>query len=273
MNHYPALTLNCVSKVYSSGTVALQQMNLTVAKGEFVTLVGPSGCGKSTVLRLIAGLGKLSSGKLEWSQRDLRQELAFVFQEPALMPWANVVENVRLPLKLSGVGKRQSRTVVQEALHLVGLEGVEKCYPRQLSGSMKMRVSIARALVTQPRILLMDEPFGAPDEMTCSKLNRDLLQLWQQTQWTVIFVTHNIYEAVYLSQRVMVIAASPGREVAEVAIEAPYPRSEDFRTSRLCNQYCREISNHLSEAVAGTRFGEEKTADENGSLQFDSARG
>jgi NitT/TauT family transport system ATP-binding protein len=138
---------------------------------------------------------------------------------------------------------------------------------------MKMRVSIASALVTQPRILLMDEPFGALDEMTRSKLNRDLLQLWQQKQWTVIFVTHNIYEAVYLSQRVMVIAASPGREVAEVAIEAPYPRSEDFRTSRLCNQYCREISNHLSEAVAGTRFGEEKTADENGSLQFDSARG
>lgn len=272
MNHSPALSLNQVSKVYSNGTVALDQMNLTIGQGAFVSLVGPSGCGKSTVLRLIAGLGKPSSGRIEWSEPALKQELAFVFQESALMPWANVLENVRLPLKLAGIGKRKSRMAVQEALQLVGLEGVEKSYPRQLSGGMKMRVSIARALVTQPRVLLMDEPFGALDEMTRSKLNSDLLQLWRQQKWTIVFVTHNIYEAVYLSQRVAVMAASPGRKVTEVAIEAPYPRSQDFRTSRLCNRYCQEISDHLQEAVAGRQVWEKKVTDETPSLNADAAR-
>lgn len=246
-----AIAINHVRKVYSNGTVALQDMALTIGEGEFISLVGPSGCGKSTVLRLIAGLGKMTSGSIEFGDSYQKPELAFVFQEAALMPWANVVENVRLPLKLAGVSQRESRIAVQEAINLVGLTGFERSYPRELSGGMKMRVSIARALVTQPNIMLMDEPFGALDEMTRSKLNSDLLNLWQQQHWTTVFVTHNIYEAVYLSHRAIVMAPRPGRVVADVTIDAPYPRTEEFRTSRLCNEYCREISARLTEAVTG----------------------
>src|SRR6476469_2656239 len=244
-----AIALHRVSKTYANGTIALQEMNLKIAKSEFVSLVGPSGCGKSTALRIMAGLGKMSSGTIEWGDHERQRELAFVFQEAALMPWANVFDNVRLPLKLAGVSKQKSRAAVQEAIYLVGLNGFEKSYPRELSGGMKMRVSIARALVTQPKILLMDEPFGALDEMTRSKLNSDLLELWQEKRWTVVFVTHNIYEAVYLSNRVVVMAARPGRVVAEVAIAAPYPRPEEFRLSSLFNEYCREVSGALSRGV------------------------
>lgn len=244
----PAITLSNVSKVYGNGTVALQDLNLTVGEGQFVSLVGPSGCGKSTVLRIVAGLGKMSSGHLYWGGNRTKQRLAFVFQEAALMPWATVQDNVRLPLKLAGVSKQAATVMVAETLRLVELQGFEHCYPRELSGGMKMRVSIARALVTKPELLLMDEPFGALDEMTRSKLNSDLLHLWQQKQWTAIFVTHNIYEAVYLSNRVVVMAARPGRVVADIAIEAAYPRTEDFRTSLLFNEYCRQISQALSQA-------------------------
>ncbi|MBD1921716.1 ABC transporter ATP-binding protein [Microcoleus sp. FACHB-831] len=250
MNPCPAITLSHVSKAYSNGTVALQDMNLTIAESQFVSLVGPSGCGKSTALRIMAGLGKMSSGTIEWGEHEPQRELAFVFQEAALMPWANVFDNVRLPLKLAGVSKQKSRAAVQEAIYLVGLNGFEKSYPRELSGGMKMRVSIARALVTQPKILLMDEPFGALDEMTRSKLNSDLLALWQEKRWTVVFVTHNIYEAVYLSNRVVVMAARPGRVVADVKIDAAYPRTEEFRTSKLCNEYCREVSARLTETIS-----------------------
>jgi NitT/TauT family transport system ATP-binding protein len=247
----PAIAISHVNKVYSNGTVALQDMNLSIGEAEFISLVGPSGCGKSTALRLIAALGKMNSGRIELGEGHHKPELAFVFQEAALMPWANVVENVRLPLKLKGIPQRESRAAVQEAINLVGLAGFERNYPRELSGGMKMRVSIARALVTKPNIMLMDEPFGALDEMTRSKLNSDLLNLWQQKRWTVVFVTHNIYEAVYLSNRVIVMAPRPGRVVADIAIEAPYPRTEEFRTSRLCNEYCREVSARLTEAATG----------------------
>lgn len=250
MSHNPAIAINHVNKVYANGTLALQDMNLTIGESEFISLVGPSGCGKSTALRLIAGLGKMSSGSINLGSHQ-EPELAFVFQEAALMPWATVVENVRLPLKLAGMSPHKSRAAVQEALNLVGLAGFEHSYPRELSGGMKMRVSIARALVTQPSIMLMDEPFGALDEMTRSKLNSDLLALWQQKLWTVVFVTHNIYEAVYLSNRVIVMAARPGRVVADIAIEAPYPRSAEFRTSGLCNEYCREVSERLTQAMTG----------------------
>ncbi len=244
-----AIAINHVNKVYSNGTVALQDMTLSIDEGEFISLVGPSGCGKSTALRLIAGLGKMTSGSIVLGEGHKQPELAFVFQEAALMPWANVVENIRLPLKLAGVPKRESRVAVQEVINLVGLAGFERSYPRELSGGMKMRVSIARALVTKPNIMLMDEPFGALDEMTRSKLNSDLLTLWQQKRWTVVFVTHNIYEAVYLSNRVIVMAPRPGRVVADIAIDAPYPRTEEFRTSRSCNEYCREVSARLAEVV------------------------
>lgn len=241
-----AITLSHISKVYANGTIALTDFNLDIEEGQFISLVGPSGCGKSTVLRMIAGLGKMSTGSIDWNLEQ--RQLAFVFQEAALMPWATVQDNVRLPLKLAGVSKRAASSVVAEAIALVGLQGFEGAYPRELSGGMKMRVSIARALVTQPEILLMDEPFGALDEMTRSKLNSDVLDLWLQKQWTVVFVTHNIYEAVYLSNRVIVMASRPGRVVADVAIAAPYPRTADFRSSSLYNSYCQKISHALANA-------------------------
>jgi NitT/TauT family transport system ATP-binding protein len=245
----PILSLQKISKSYSNGTIALENLDLTIAQGEFVSIVGASGCGKSTVLRLIAGLEKASSGEISWLDRQAQQELAFVFQEAALMPWTTVLENIRLPLKLAGISPRQAKIRCQEAIALVGLQDFEHNYPRQLSGGMKMRVSIARALVTQPRVLLMDEPFGALDDITRSKLNSDLLSLWQQQQWTVAFVTHNISEAVFLSNRVIVMAARPGRVLADLSIDAPYPRTEDFRTSSLCNQYCREIAHCLQKTT------------------------
>lgn len=247
-----AIALTHVSKIYGNGTTALQDLDLQVAEGQFVSLVGPSGCGKSTVLRLIAGLGKLSTGQI----RRRESKLAFVFQEAALMPWATVEENVRLPLKLAGLSKRAASAAVAEAIALVHLQGFEQAYPRELSGGMKMRVSIARALVTQPEVLLMDEPFGALDEMTRSKLNSDVLDLWLEKKWTVVFVTHNIYEAVYLSNRVVVMAARPGRVVADVAIDYPYPRTEEFRLSALYNDYCRKISQSL--ALASSAMPPEK---------------
>lgn len=245
-----AIALHQIDKIYNNGTVALQGIDLTVQRGEFVSLVGPSGCGKSTILRLIAGLGEASSGTLDWGMTAGDRELAYVFQDAALMPWASVVDNVHLPLKLKGYSLRSCRSRIQEVLNLVELQGFEHSYPRQLSGGMKMRVSIARALVTQPNILLMDEPFGALDEMTRSRLNTDLLELWERYHWTVIFVTHNIYEAVYLSKRVYVMDAQPGRIVAEIPIEESYPRTEEFRTSPVFNQYCRKILQSLSAGEA-----------------------
>lgn len=254
-----AIALHHVSKVYANGTVALQDLNLSIQQSEFVSLLGPSGCGKSTVLRLISGLGDMTTGQLDlpldwlgdraaWAEPNRSHKLAYVFQEPALMPWATVWDNVYLPLKLAGMRKRTADRRVEEALDLVHLQGIESSYPRELSGGMKMRVSIARALVTEPDILLMDEPFGALDEMTRSQLNSDLLELWQEKQWTVVFVTHNIYEAVYLSNRVVVMAARPGRVIAEVPIDAAYPRTQEFRMSAPYTAYCRQLSDHLYQA-------------------------
>ena len=245
------LTLRNLDKVYANGTVALQGVDLTIRPGEFVSLVGPSGCGKSTILRLIAGLGKPTGGQSQWNVPAADRNLAFVFQDAALMPWASVLDNVHLPLKLKGRALRKVRAEIQDAINLVDLQGFERSYPRELSGGMKMRVSIARALVTRPNVLLMDEPFGALDEMTRSRLNQDVLTLWEQKHWTVLFVTHNIYEAVYLSSRVVVMAAKPGRVIANIPIKAAYPRTEDFRTSSAFNSYCRDIL-HCLAAVDGT---------------------
>ncbi|BDA75671.1 ABC transporter, ATP-binding protein [Calothrix sp. PCC 7716] len=239
----PDIILNHVSKVYANGTVALEDVNLVIQQSEFVSLVGASGCGKSTVLRIIAGLGTPSSGNVELNLKE--RKLSFVFQDAALMPWANVSENVYLPLKLAGVPKKDALVQIKQAIARVGLEGFENNYPRQLSGGMKMRVSIARALVQKPDILLMDEPFGALDEITRSNLNTELLDLWHQHHWTVVFVTHNIYEAVYLSNRVLVMGNSPGHIVADINIDTPYPRSESFRTSTEYNKYCRSINEYL----------------------------
>jgi NitT/TauT family transport system ATP-binding protein len=240
-----------VGKTFAGGTVALEDFSLTVRRGEFVSLLGPSGCGKSTVLRIIAGLIAPSAGRVDWpGARDAAAHaISFVFQEPTLMPWATVFGNVHLPLRIKGVKAASARGPVIEALEKVGLEGFADAYPRELSGGMKMRASIARALVTKPRLLLMDEPFAALDEITRFRLNNDLLVLWRQLGWTVVFVTHSVFESVYLSSRVMVLAARPGRVVEEIAIDEPYPRDEEFRTSARYAQICRETSHALGAAL------------------------
>ncbi|MEJ0013809.1 MAG: ABC transporter ATP-binding protein [Bauldia sp.] len=251
------VSLRGISKRFSNGTLALQNMSLDIAEGQFVSLLGPSGCGKSTVLRIIAGLGDTSSGAIEWptaSSYDVsgkpEREIGFVFQEPTLMPWATVAANVWLPLRLHGQSRKASRDRVMEALQMVGLEKFADSYPRELSGGMKMRVSIARALITRPKLLLMDEPFAALDEITRFKLNNDLLRLWETFGWTVIFVTHSVFESVYLSNRIVVMAPRPGRVFEDLAIDAPYPRDDAFRTSAVYNEYCRRTSEALHAAIA-----------------------
>jgi NitT/TauT family transport system ATP-binding protein len=252
----PLLRLSGISKTFSNDTIALEGVDLTIRPGEFVTVLGPSGCGKSTLLKLIAGLGAPSSGTIDWPQSryDAYGEpdrlLGFVFQEPTLLPWCSVFENIYLPLKLAGSPKKIIRTRIKEVIAQVGLTRFSDAYPRELSGGMKMRVSIARALVTNPRILLMDEPFAALDEITRTKLNNDLLELFAKQHLTVIFVTHSVYESVYLSSRVVVMSARPGRVSAEIAIDAPYPRDEEFRTSPTYNEYCRRASEALRRAMA-----------------------
>ena len=242
--------LQQVDKVYANGVVALRGLDLDVGEGEFLSLLGPSGCGKSTVLRLVAGLGEVSGGRIEWSGGNGRPgDIGFVFQEPTLMPWATVRKNVLLPLTLRGVPPEEADARGREAIGMVGLDGFEHAYPRELSGGMKMRVSIARALVTHPRLLLMDEPFASLDEITRFKLDNDLLALWARQRWTVVFVTHSVYESVYLSTRIAVMTARPGRTASEVAIEAPAPRDETFRTSPLYNEYCRSVSARLADAI------------------------
>ncbi|QWG12958.1 ABC transporter ATP-binding protein [Bradyrhizobium sediminis] len=250
-----AVSLRGVTKVYDSGVAALGPLDLDVRKGEFVSLLGPSGCGKSTALRLIAGLGAPTSGTVgvapSASGTGAGHSIGFVFQEPTLMPWATVRENVRLPLKLSHAQPAEANTRIGEALTQVGLTEFAGAYPRELSGGMKMRVSLARALVTDPDILLMDEPFAALDEITRFRLNNDLLALWRNLRKTVIFVTHSVFESVYLSQRVIVMTARPGRIGAEFRIDAPEPRDEDFRTSAGYAGYCRKVSNALAPSYSG----------------------
>jgi len=252
----PLVSIRNVSKQFANGTVAIRGVNLDLRDGEFVSLLGPSGCGKSTLLRIIAGLGAPSAGTVDWptaahdAAGEAHPDLGFVFQDPTLMPWANTLKNTMLPLTLAGVGKSEAETRSAEMLALVGLKGFEKSYPRELSGGMKMRVSIARALVTHPKILLMDEPFAALDEITRHKLNDDLLALWWQNRFTAVFVTHSVFESVYLSQRVVVMAARPGRVMADLRSEAPYPRDGLFRTSAEYAHLCRVASGTLREAIA-----------------------
>ncbi len=243
------VSLRNVGKTFDSGTVALAGLTLDVRAGEFVSLLGPSGCGKSTALRIIAGLSAPSAGTVEWPGGA--GQIGFVFQEPTLMPWADVAANVRVPLTLAEADEAQSRAAAMQALTHVGLADVAHAYPRELSGGMKMRASIARALVTDPHVLLMDEPFAALDEITRFKLNNDLLTLWRAVQRTVIFVTHSVFESVYLSQRIVVMTPRPGRVFAEIAIPAPYPRDERFRTSADYAGYCRIVSEALGQAMGG----------------------
>jgi NitT/TauT family transport system ATP-binding protein len=246
----PLIRLARASKRYSNGTVALRDMSLDVRRGEFVSLLGPSGCGKSTALRMMAGLLEPSAGAIEWPADEKRasehtRDVSFVFQEPTLMPWATVFDNVHLPLRIAGVSRARADADVRAALALVGLSRFADVYPRELSGGMKMRASIARAMVTRPRLLLMDEPFAALDEMTRAKLNDDVLRLWRELGLTVVFVTHNVWEAVYLSTRVVVMAARPGRVVEDIAIDGPQPRLESFRRSPAYAQVCVRVSESL----------------------------
>jgi NitT/TauT family transport system ATP-binding protein len=249
----PLVTLSRIGKTYSNGTESLRDVDLTIGRAEFVSLLGPSACGKSTILRLIAGLGDLSSGRIEWAGGavDAKRDIGFVFQEPTLMPWATVADNVWLPLKLAGVSRRAARDRIAEALEMVHLQGFENAYPRELSGGMKMRVSIARALITRPSVLLMDEPFASLDEITRGRLSNDLLDLWHGKDWTVVFVTHSVFESVYLSNRIVVMAARPGRAIADLDITAPYPRADDFRTGAIYAGYCRTVSAELRRAMEG----------------------
>jgi NitT/TauT family transport system ATP-binding protein len=254
-----AVSLRGVTKRYDNGLMALGPLNLDVRRGEFVSLLGPSGCGKSTALRLIAGLTAPTSGTVHVSHRTPNRvseprgghAIGFVFQEPTLMPWASVRENVRLPLKLAHTPLAEANARIDQALAQVGLGEFADAFPRELSGGMKMRVSLARALVTDPDILLMDEPFAALDEITRFKLNNDLLTLWRDLRKTVIFVTHSVFESVYLSQRVIVMTARPGRIAAEFRIDAPEPRREEFRTSVEYAGYCRIVSNALAPLQQG----------------------
>ena len=256
----PLLRLSDVAKTFSTGTTALAGIGLTIFPGEFVSLLGPSGCGKSTLLKLIAGLVAPSSGMIDWPQSTYTADgspepaLGFVFQEPTLLPWRTAADNVQLPLLLAGVNRQEARERAGEALAQVGLSAFADSYPRQLSGGMKMRVSIARALVTRPKILLMDEPFAALDEITRTKLNDELLQLFARQGLTVIFVTHSVYESVYLSSRIVVMTTRPGRVTAEIPIEMTYPRLEEFRMSQAYNERCRLVSAALRRAMNAGDF-------------------
>ena len=250
----PAVEVLSAQKTYPNGTQALLPVDLSIAEGEFVTLLGPSGCGKSTLLKMVAGLLEPSDGRLLVWRKPVAhideggRKMAFVFQAPTLMPWASVQANVRLPLDLAGIARAEADERVADALSLVGLDQFASALPRALSGGMQMRVSIARGLVTQPNLLLMDEPFGALDEITRHKLDADLLDLWRKKKLTVIFVTHSIHEAVFLSSRVIMMAARPGRVVDQFFIDEPYPRTDDFLVSTQFSRHAKLLQDSLLRA-------------------------
>ena len=256
-----AINVAQASKTYPNGLQALSPIDLQVREGEFATLLGPSGCGKSTLLRMIAGLSSPTTGTVALHATRLGTEAAdkpaatpraaFVFQTPTLMPWTDVTRNVRLPLELLDIDSAVAQRQVAAALELVRLQDFAALYPRELSGGMQMRASIARALVTEPDLLLMDEPFGALDEITRSRLDMEIAELWARRSLTVLFVTHSIYEAVFLSTRVLVMSARPGRIVDEVVIDEPHPRVDSFRVSERFARWCKLLADRLALASGG----------------------
>ena len=255
----PVVEVRSAEKVFANGFRGLAPIDLSIRRGEFVSLIGPSGCGKSTLLKLVANLIEPSDGRLQWWRGDFSKvgqagrRLAFVFQDPTLMPWARVENNVRLPLDFTNVDRATARSRVAAALQQVELTEAARRYPRQLSGGMRMRVSIARALVTDPDLLLMDEPFGALDEFTRNRLDEDLASLSWKRRLTSVFVTHSIYEAVFLSTRIIVMASQPGRVFTEFAVDEPRPRGDDFRTSTRFAALCRDLSALLTDASIASR--------------------
>jgi len=239
-----------IGKTFANRVVALEGIDFSVSQGEFLSILGPSGCGKSTMLRIIAGLTEPTSGALNWANGKpaSARHIGFVFQEPTLMPWTTVANNVSLPLRLAGSETRATAQRVDEALARVGLSEFRNVYPRELSGGMKMRVSIARALVTEPKLLLMDEPFAALDEITRFKLNNDLRALWRSLGMTIVFVTHSVFESVFLSNRIVLMTPRPGRVFCEVTIDVA-ERDDSFRTSAEYAGYCRQVSEALGAAM------------------------
>ncbi|MGE5866784.1 MAG: ABC transporter ATP-binding protein [Rhizobacter sp.] len=248
----PLISLRDVDKRFASGTLALQGVSLSLQAGEFVSLLGPSGCGKSTVLRLVAGLDRPTRGAVAAPALDPAGQAGtgFVFQDPTLLPWADVFDNVWLPLRLGGVPRGEAAPRVEALLAEMGLTDFARARPSELSGGMRMRVAIARARVTRPSVLLMDEPFAALDEITRQRLNGELLAAWQAEPMAVMFVTHSVIEAVYLSQRVLVMGARPGRVVDTVPIDAPFPRPPGFRNAPEFTAACARLSASLELAMA-----------------------
>jgi NitT/TauT family transport system ATP-binding protein len=250
------ISLDAVSKRFAGGVQALDPLTLEVPAGQFTSLIGPSGCGKTTVLRMVAGLDAPSSGSATVGRApasapsDAAPVCSYVFQDATLMPWASVFDNVWLPLRIAGLGQAAAQARIAPVLASMGLTEFAAALPMQLSGGMRMRVSIARALVTQPEVLLMDEPFAALDEITRQRLNGELLALWQAQRFTALFVTHSVFEAVFLAQRVVVMSARPGRVVVDLAIDAPYPRDNEWRLAPRYAQLCRDASTALEAGSA-----------------------
>lgn len=243
-----------VHKTFANGTEAIRDMSLDIKPGEFITFLGPSGCGKSTAVKMIAGLLSASAGTIDVNGHPAGRggetgEIGYVFQEATLMPWATVFDNVYLPLRLQGIAKRVAKPQIEEVLVQVGLEKFHASYPRELSGGMKMRVSIARALVTKPKLLLLDEPFAALDEITRFKLNNDVLRLWEQNNLTAIFVTHSVFESVFMSSRVIVMGTRPGRIMEDIPLPSAHGRTDAYRTSAEFSENARVISGALERTM------------------------
>ncbi|MDO8545581.1 MAG: ABC transporter ATP-binding protein [Opitutaceae bacterium] len=248
MSASPLVEFREVTKRFGAGPLVLDRISFTARTGDFLSLIGPSGCGKSTLLRLVGGLSPITGGTLlidGMTPADAAAELAFVFQEPTLLPWLRVAANVEVPQKLRGVPAAERAVVRRRVLELVRLTAKTDAYPRQLSGGQKMRVSIARALALSPKLLLLDEPFGALDEMTREHLNEELLAIREQEAWTAFFVTHSVAEAVFLSNRILVMSANPGRIHSEIAVPFPYPRTAQTRLSRPYHDLVAEVSRIL----------------------------
>jgi NitT/TauT family transport system ATP-binding protein len=244
----PEVALHDVGKRYRTGATALEGVSFEVERGEFVSFLGPSGCGKSTLLRLVSGLSAATNGSVRvngMTPENARELMSFIFQDPTLMPWRTVEENVGLSLELEHAARPLRSERVERMLNLVGLTHVARRYPRELSGGMRMRVSIARALASRPRILLMDEPFAALDEMTRDRMNEELLRLYEEQKWTVLFVTHSVAEAVFLSSRIVILSPNPGKIAHDVAVDLPWPRTAEMRDSPAFEQSVTGISRLL----------------------------